>query len=217
MYRVIRPIAFETRDGANGTPHNGDKMTSPARLALANAALTFTLVATNALVAQETHDHSSAATPAEISKSRRNFSPELQKIKTLAGRWEGTTFRASEGTNPAVMTYSITGAGSAVVETMFPGKPNEMTTVYHDDSSGHLVADHYCTAANQPKLRLAESKNGRMDFVLAPESDIQADIEGHAHKLSITFNEDGTLIHDWLNHYLGKPAAERNITLKKVQ
>jgi hypothetical protein len=180
--------------------------------------LLFLLASTQSLVAQETaHDHGAAPTAAELSKARYRFSPELQKIKSLAGRWEGTTFRKSEGTNPAVMTYSVTGAGSAVVETMFPGAKNEMTTVYHDDSSGHLVAEHYCTAANQPKLRLAESKDGRMDFVLSQDSDLKADIEGHAHKLTITFAADGTIIHDWLNHYMGNPAEERNISLKRTK
>jgi hypothetical protein len=187
-------------------------MISPTGLALAAVALTFTLTAQESV-----HDHSATATAKEISKARYTFSPELQKLKTLAGRWEGTTFRASEGTNPAVMTYSVTGAGSAVVETMFPGARNEMTTVYHDDSSGHLVAEHYCTAANQPKLRLMEFTNGRMEFLLSPDSDLKADIEGHAHNLSITFGEDGTIVHDWLNYYMGNPAEKRNITLKKVK
>jgi hypothetical protein len=163
------------------------------------------------------HDHSPAAAAKELAASRRRFSPELERIKSLAGRWEGTTFRASQGTNPAVMTYAITGAGSAVIETMFPGTAGEMTTVYHDDSSGRLVAEHYCNAANQPKLRLMERKENSLYFVLAPEADIKADLEGHAHELTITFGPDGSLIHDWLNHYLGKPAQGRNIELRKVK
>jgi hypothetical protein len=177
-----------------------------------------TIALAPAMPAQDAaHEHSPAAQAAEIAKGRRQLSPELQKIKSLAGRWEGTTFRATEGTNPATMTYAITAAGSAVVETMFPGRPNEMTTIYHDDSSGHLVADHYCTAANQPKLRLVEANGGQMNFELSPDSDLLADIEGHAHQLKITFSEDGTLIHDWLNHYLGEPGQARNIRLKKVE
>ncbi len=187
------------------------------RITIFSAAWVLALVPFTGQAQEPAHDHSATPTAKELSKARYNFSPELQKIKTLAGRWEGTTFRASEGTNPAVMTYTVTGAGSAVVETMFPGARNEMTTVYHDDSSGHLVAEHYCTAANQPKLRLMESKDGRMSFVLAPESDLRADIEGHAHNLTITFNEDGSIVHDWLNHYMGNPAEKRNITLKKVR
>lgn len=154
----------------------------------------------------------------ELAQSRADISPELQRIKELAGKWHGTTFRASEGTNPAEMTYTVTGRGSAVVEVMFPGKPNEMTTVYHDDINGHLVAEHYCTAMNQPRLRMVESDEGHIKLVFADgESDVEAHAEGHAHELNITFNENGTLTHDWLNHYLGEPAAKRNFELQRVE
>lgn len=165
---------------------------------------------------QPQHDHSPAAAAAELAASRRRLSPELQRIKGLAGRWEGTTFREREGTSPAVVTYAVTSGGSAVVETLFPGTTREMTTVYHDDSSGRLIAQHYCNAANQPRLRLSESGSDRLSFVLAPDADIKADLEGHAHALTLTFAADGSIAHDWVNHYLGQPSAERAIQLKKV-
>jgi hypothetical protein len=182
------------------------------------ATIAILLGSTDHLAGQQATDHEhSPAAAKELAASRRRFSPELERLKSLAGRWEGTTFRASQGTNPAAMTYAITGAGSAVIETMFPGTAGEMTTVYHDDSSGRLVAEHYCNAANQPKLRLMERKENSFYFVLAPEADIKADLEGHAHELTITFGPDGSLTHDWLNHYLGKPGQQRNIQLRKVK
>jgi hypothetical protein len=171
---------------------------------------------------QPSHDHAPAATASdpvaaarELSAARFRFSPELQKIKALAGRWEGTTFREREGTNPAVVTYEVTAGGSAVIERLFPGTAREMTTLYHDDSSGRLMATHYCNAANQPRLRLQESDGERLYFVLSPDSDIKVELEGHAHELTLRLGADGSLVHDWLNHYLGKPAAERNIKLTR--
>jgi hypothetical protein len=128
----------------------------------------------------------------------------------------GNHFRAREGTTPAVVTYSITGAGSAVIETMFPGTAREMTTVYHDDSSGRPIAQHYCNGANQPTLRLMETRDNGLYFVLAPDADIKADLEHHAHELTLTFGADGSLTHDWLNHALGKPGQKRNIQLTKA-
>lgn len=177
------------------------------------------LGATDPLAGQQSaaHDHSPAALAKELAASRRRFSPGLEKLRSLAGRWEGTTFRASEGTTDAVVTYALTGGGSAVIETMFPGTTREMTTVYHDDSSGRLVATHYCNAANQPKLRLVDGQGDRLYFVLAPDADIKADLEGHAHELTLRFGADGSLTHDWLNHYLGKPGQQRNIQLRKVK
>jgi len=163
------------------------------------------------------HVHTPREAAAALSKARFRFSAELEKIKGLAGRWEGTTSRVANGSLTAIVTYEVTGAGSAVIEKLFPGTPAEMTTVYHDDSTGRLVADHYCNAANQPKLRLMDSKGEQMYFVLSPDSDIKADLEGHAHELTLRVGTDGTLTHDWLNHYLGAPAAKRNITLTRAK
>jgi hypothetical protein len=182
------------------------------------AAFAVSALLVNPVMAQQApHVHTPAEAAAELAKARRQFSPELEKIRSLAGRWEGTTFRESLGTRPIVVTYALTGAGSAVIETLFPGTPGEMTTVYHDDSRGRLVADHYCNAANQPRLRLMESNGERMYFVLAPDSDIKADLEAHAHELTLLVGADGSLTHDWLNHYLGLPAAERNIKLTRIK
>lgn len=182
------------------------------------AALALSVMVAGPVMAQQApHVHPSADAAAALSKARRQFSPELQTIKSLAGRWEGTTFREREGTSAAVVTYEVTAAGSAVVERLFPGTQREMTTVYHDDSTGRLVATHYCNAANQPKLRLMAADGERLHFVLSPDSDIKADIEGHAHELTLVVGADGSLTHDWLNHYLGAPAAKRNITLTRVK
>lgn len=140
-------------------------------------------------------------------------SPELEMLKKLEGRWEGSTDR---GPTEAVVTYSVTGRGSAVVETLFPGTRREMTTVYHDDHNGHLVMTHYCNAGNQPLLSLVSASDNQLYFELSPDDrGIDVEHEAHAHELTITFNEDGTLVHDWLNWDMGEPAATRNIALVK--
>lgn len=190
-------------------------MTTLRLIATGLIAAGLTTVSTQAQ--QASQEPAPPQTARQIYEARTRFSPELQRIRALAGRWEGTTHREREGTNPAVVTYTLTAAGSAVIETLFPGTAMEMTTVYHDDSSGRLVAQHYCNAANQPKLRLAEGRADRLYFVLAPDADIKADVEHHAHELTLTFGADGSLTHDWLNHAFGKPAAERNITLMRVK
>lgn len=185
-------------------------------LVAATALLVAAFAHDTSLTAQQAaHEHTPREAAAAIAKARRQFSPELERVKALAGRWEGTTFRESEGTTAAVVTYEVTSGGSAVIERLFPGTPREMTTMYHDDSKGKLIAQHYCNAANQPRLSLMESKDGRMYFVLSPDSDLRADLEGHAHELTLTVGPDGSLTHDWLNHYLGAPGQKRNIKLNR--
>jgi len=62
-----------------------------------------------------------AAAPAADAKAA------LERLKGLSGTW--TISGSSEGTDGSVVTYKVTGAGSAVVETVFAGGPHEMVTV----------------------------------------------------------------------------------------
>ncbi|MDY6983368.1 MAG: hypothetical protein SV422_09780 [Pseudomonadota bacterium] len=146
----------------------------------------------------------------------------LLALKTLAGSWSGPTYKHKDERvwaqeDNAVVTYKLTGGGSAVVETLFPGTPSEMTTVYHDDSQGRLVMTHYCNARNQPKLELVSFENNQLTFELAADADIDAEHEHHAHGLTITIGDDGSLQHDWTNHNMGEAADLRNIRLSRVQ
>lgn len=144
----------------------------------------------------------------------------LEALKALEGSWSGSTYKHQDervwGESEAVVTYKVTGARSAVVETLFPGTPQEMTTVYHDDPDGNLVMTHYCNARNQPKMELVSFENNRLEFRLAPDADIDAAHEHHAHELTITVGEDGSLQHDWTNHNMGQEADLRNIKLVRL-
>jgi hypothetical protein len=144
----------------------------------------------------------------------------LEALKTLAGSWSGSTYKHKDervwGESDALVTYTITGRGSAVVETLFPGTNQEMTTVYHDDPQGNLVMTHYCNAGNQPKMELVSFADNQLHFKLAPDADIDVEHEHHAHELIIGIGEDGSLQHDWTNHNMGQAADLRNIKLARM-
>ena len=53
----------------------------------------------------------------------------------------------------ASVVYKLTGAGSALVETQFPGSSHEMVSVYHLDGED-LRMTHYCAVGNQPHVKL---------------------------------------------------------------
>jgi len=76
----------------------------------------------------------------------------LDRFKALAGDWvaaeDGEMFHKGD----LVARYGVTAAGSAVVETVFPGSPHEMVTVYHADGTD-LVLTHYCMEGNAPRMR----------------------------------------------------------------
>jgi hypothetical protein len=80
----------------------------------------------------------------------------FERLKKLEGSWK----RKASDTDIQVV-FKLTGAGSALVETQFPGTSNEMVTVYHLDGND-LVLTHYCAAQNQPRMKLAAVKDPKV-------------------------------------------------------
>ncbi|MCB0360953.1 MAG: hypothetical protein KDD44_14995, partial [Bdellovibrionales bacterium] len=86
-------------------------------------------------------------------------SAELNRIKALAGKWKTTTSMFGKENEEVFTEYKVTAGGSAVVETIFPGTPNEMVSVYYDDDAGKLAMTHYCMMRNRPQFSLVDSSN----------------------------------------------------------
>ena len=106
----------------------------------------------------------------------------FERLKTLAGEWDGT-FEWSggrTGSGTLRVTYSLTGGGSAVVETLVMGGVPTMTTVYHLDGND-LRMTHYCAARNQPRLRAVrfDEAQGSAEFTLVDVTGIGPKNPGH--------------------------------------
>ena len=82
-------------------------------------------------------------------------SAEFEKLKTLAGSWQGTT-DMGKGPMPINVQYRVVSGGSAVEERLFADTPAEMVTIYHDQN-GKLSLTHYCTLCNRPAMSLVKS------------------------------------------------------------
>ncbi len=103
--------------------------------------------------AQATNDHADhqAAAP-EHPMPEPVAHPLFDKFKTLVGTWEGTMEMGEGGdAMPYTSVYHLTAGGSALVETIMPGTPMEMVSVYFLDGDT-LKMTHYCLAQNQPTL-----------------------------------------------------------------
>jgi hypothetical protein len=85
-------------------------------------------------------------------------SAELNRIKALAGRWSTTTSMFGKPNEKAFTEFEVTAGGSAVLQKIFPGTPQEMVSVFYDDDQGKLAMTHYCIMRNRPTLTLKESK-----------------------------------------------------------
>src|SRR4051812_451333 len=125
------------------------------------------LVAASSLRAEE-HDM----------KQMPQASKELEHVKQLAGTWKGTSDMDGKK-GDVVVTYRVTSAGSAVIETMDPGTPHEMVTVFHDEG-GKLALTHYCAMGNQPHMTLTKADDKSYALELAKGGIVKAK-DAHMH------------------------------------
>lgn len=123
---------------------------------------------------------------------------QLERLKALAGTWKGK----GHGMDVEV-TWRVTGNGSAVVETMGPGTPYEMITVYHLDGD-QLLLTHYCGAGNQPTLKAVGGDAGSIAFDFVRATNLKPGDE-HMHALRITFVGPDALRSEWTSWKDGKP------------
>jgi hypothetical protein len=81
--------------------------------------------------------------------------PQWEKVKSLIGEWDGYANEHGQKM-PTHVSVRMTGDGSAVMHVIDAGTPHEMVTMFHMDQA-ELLATHYCSAHNQPRLRARPS------------------------------------------------------------
>ena len=141
-------------------------------------------------------------------------SAQFEKIKKLAGKWEGTSKMGNEDMKVSV-DYRVTSGGSAVMETLSPGTSHEMVSLYHD-KAGKLFMTHYCMLGNQPELELKNIDNGRMNFESSAQT--RADLKGQMYMNSLALEQldKNQLVQTWTAvNADGKPLDSSVFTLKK--
>lgn len=166
------------------------------------AGLTFIMCAGLCSAAvDDKHDHSAPA----------KSNPVFDQLKGLAGTWEGT---AGEEKNPVTVTYRVTSGGSAVIETLFLDTPHEMVTVYHLDGE-NVVLTHYCSAQNQPRMKLAKSDGKTANFEFTGATNLKSDKDFHMHSAKIEFVDKDTLKAEWTGFADGQAAHVAKFELKR--
>jgi hypothetical protein len=140
------------------------------------------------------------------------------KLKALAGTWNNKTSNAEHHfpDSESKVTYRLTGAGSALVETDYPGSGHEMVSVYHLDKDD-LRMTHYCAAGNQPrmKLDLAASTPTRLVFVFDGGSNLDPDKDMHIHGLTVDFQGEDKARFAWDANAGGKKASTTTFDLTR--
>ena len=144
-----------------------------------------------------------AGAPASAPVTRPS-TPALERFKALAGEWVAAEDGDMAKKGDLVARYAVTAAGSAVVETIFPGSAHEMVTVYHADGPD-LVLTHYCMEGNQPRMRARDAKGTRFDFAYDGGTNIDPQRDRHMHSASVELVGTDEIRSVWTELAEGKP------------
>jgi hypothetical protein len=142
--------------------------------------------------------------------------PGLEKLKALAGTWVEAD-KDGKATDKVASVFRVIGGGSTVHETIFPGTPMEMVSVYHLDGAD-LVMTHYCALGNQPRLKAdPKSAPNQIKWNFAGGTNFDPAKDMHMHEGTLTFVNADTLEIAGVAWVDGKPAPDHCGTMRLVR
>jgi hypothetical protein len=125
--------------------------------------------------------------------------PQFETIKSLAGTWVGTGEMHGK-TQPIKVSYRVTSGGTAVEETLFPGTPHEMVSVYFLDGN-NLMMTHYCALGNQPRMKMTQSKKGKkgetISLQMVDATGMKSPQDPHMGALTLKVKGKDQLVEEW--------------------
>jgi hypothetical protein len=139
----------------------------------------------------------------------------LEKMKALAGTWLLTD--EGKPTDQIASIIKVTAGGSVVHETLFPGQPHEMVSVYTVDGPD-LIMTHYCVLGNQPRMKAdPKSPANQIVFRFAGGTNLDPKKDKHMHEATLTIVDDDHLELNGIGWENGAPAKEMCCGLKLVR
>jgi len=140
----------------------------------------------------------------------------LEKMKKLAGTWVAAD-KDGKPTDDVVSVIKVTAAGSVIHETLFPGQPHEMVSIYTVDGPD-LVMTHYCMLGNQPRMKAkTKSLGNKLNFEFVGGTNLDPQKDKHMHSAILTFIDDDHIEVDGTGWEDGKPAKEMCNGMKLVR
>jgi len=131
----------------------------------------------------------------------------LEKMKKLAGSWL-VADKDGKPTEQVMSVIKVTAGGSAVHETLFPGQPHEMVSIYTLDGPD-LIMTHYCVLGNQPRMKAdPKSPPNQIVFHFAGGTNLNPAKDKHMHAATLTIVSDDLIELNGVGWENGAPAQE---------
>ncbi len=137
---------------------------------------------------------------ATVAFAQSDAQKSFDKLKTLAGSWEGRVStvpqQAEIDGKPMQVTLRVTSMGNALMHEMTgAGRPDDPITMLYLDAD-RLLLTHYCDAGNRPRMvgKMApDGKTVEFDFL-----DVAGSIQyGHMHHAVFTAVDANHHMEDW--------------------
>jgi hypothetical protein len=139
--------------------------------------------------------------------------PAFDMMKSLEGTWAGS---GPEGMAVKI-TYKVVSEGSAVMESIdHTNHADAMVSVYHLDKD-RLMMTHYCSAGNQPRMRLTKSTPTSLAFTMFDITNLGSKDDLYMRKVSITWKDKNHIKEEWTAHVKGKDTSPHVFELERKQ
>ena len=146
-------------------------------------------------------------------RAGNNGAAAFEKMKSLAGHWEGS----APGNAKLTADIEVTSGGNAVLErfqTIEGGKPMTMITMYYLDGDT-LKLTHYCHAGNQPTMAATyDAAAGVITFDFVGATNLKAD-DLHMHHAVFTLVDANHLNETWTMYKEQKNAGAETMSLTR--
>ena len=140
----------------------------------------------------------------------------LEKMKTLVGTWVNLD-QDGKPTAEIASVIRLTAGGTAIQETLFPGQPHEMVSMYTVDG-GDLIMTHYCMLGNQPRMKASPKSTGnKLIFEFVGGSNLDPKKDKHMHSAVLTIVDADHIEVDGTGWENGAPAKEMCGGMKLVR
>jgi hypothetical protein len=140
----------------------------------------------------------------------------LEKMKKLVGTWL-VADKDGKPTEQVASIIKVTAGGSVVHETLFPGQPQEMVSVY-TAKGPDLIMTHYCVLGNQPCMKAdPNSSANQIVFQFNGGSNFDPSKDRHMHESTLTFVDDDHIEVNGIGWVNGAPAKDACCGLKLVR
>lgn len=147
--------------------------------------------------------------------SKAGGNAAFEKMKALAGSWEGSTAAGAGPEATQKASFQLFADGSALMSRLSGGMPHDMVTMFHMDGD-NVMATHYCAMHNQPRFVLAPGGDpNKLIFKFKDGTNLDP-VTGHMNQIVFIIDGPNHHIEEWTFLKDGQQTTSRSDFHRKL-